>query len=309
MGINLINNYSVSHGAKNKSNKKLITTQNGETYQKAGAWRTIGAVTAGALVGNGIVRKSIQNLANLPLRHIFSNNFEVPADAYDKLLEASKLKQTGLKIIDLDKMDFDGLDELVEKASKNWINKIPAASKLQKFIIHSQLTMAKNGLNAFYIYPTNQIALSKTGKVQFAIFHELGHVLNKHRGVLTKILQKSRTPFTMLSTAAGLTALFKRKKVEGEKPQGTFDKATTFVKNNCGKLAFLGMVPVLLEEGLASLRGQKLAKNILSAEKLKELKNLNLRAFSTYAGMAVGVGIGATIASFIRDKIAAPKKV
>lgn len=146
-------------------------------------------------------------------------------------------------------------------------------------------------------------------KIGWAAFHEMGHALNNMTPGVGKMLRKLRGAGGILASLVFFTGLLKRKKVEGEKPQGAWDKATTFVKNNCGKLAFLGMTPMLLEEGLASIKGAKLAKSLLSPEQFKALNKLYGKAWLSYVGIAVGAGVATFVSSKIRDKIAEPTKI
>lgn len=118
-----------------------------------------------------------------------------------------------------------------------------------------------------------------------------------------------RGPFASLGILALGAALFKNEKVDGEEPKGFWDKTTTFIKNHCGKIAFIGMLPALAEEAMASVKGLKLAKGILSPEHLNKLKVFSAKAWLTYLGVAVGSGLAVHIASSIRDKIAAPKEI
>jgi hypothetical protein len=104
-------------------------------------------------------------------------------------------------------------------------------------------------------------------------------------------------------------AIFKRKKVEGEQTKGTVDKATTFIKNHATGLAALGTVPLLAEEGLASIKGAKLAKEIISPENYKLLNKLNGKAWLTYATFAGGTILATYVAGKVRDAIAKPKQV
>ena len=113
----------------------------------------------------------------------------------------------------------------------------------------------------------------------------------------------------LLAVAAMFTAIFKRKKAEGEQPTGVVDKVTTFIKDNCGKLAFLGTLPTILEEGLASVKGAKLAKEVLSPQNYKLLNKFNGAAWLSYLGMGVGITAATVLASKVRDAIAKPEKV
>lgn len=307
MGINIGNNYPTSYGNKNKSNKNLIVTKNGETYQKAGALRTTGAVAAAAggfsafyALSNAATKKYLNEV-------VLKNNLEIPQDLYEKILKAAKLDN---KVTIPSNLKYLYNIHKAECTVQKWLNNYP---KLKEKLIDLKLVGLKEaaeGRNAFFNPHTNAILINPKGKMQFGIFHEVGHALNLNSSTLGKILQKSRTPFiAVLGGLAMFTALFKRKKAEGEKPEGTFDKATTFVKNNCGKIAFLGMTPILIEEAMATFKGEKLAKQLLSPDKLKELKTLNRKAYVTYAAGALALGAGTWLLSFIRDKIAAPKKI
>ena len=108
----------------------------------------------------------------------------------------------------------------------------------------------------------------------------------------------------VLAGLFGAIALFKAPKAEGEKPEGFFDKTTTFIKNNVGKLTFAAMMPMVIEEGLASGRAAKWAKKLLSPELAKKVNKANAFGFASYILLAVATGIGALAASSVRDRLA-----
>ena len=87
-------------------------------------------------------------------------------------------------------------------------------------------------------------------------------------------------------------ALFKTKKAPNHEPKNKLDKTTTFIKDNAGKLTFFAMLPTLVEEGLASIKGAKLAKDGgLSANLLKRVNTGNFKAWTTYLlGTLITVG-------------------
>ncbi|MBQ2611149.1 hypothetical protein IJF81_02015, partial [bacterium] len=85
--------------------------------------------------------------------------------------------------------------------------------------------------------------------------------MNANLSKFGKILQKCR-PMALLAIPVSQIALWKTKKAPGEEPKNGLDKTTTFIKNNAGKLTFLAFLPTLLEEGLASVKGNKLAKKL-----------------------------------------------
>ena len=64
------------------------------------------------------------------------------------------------------------------------------------------------------------------------------------------------------------------------------------------------MIPTMIEEGLASVRGAKLAKKVLSPEMLKKVKTANFRAWTTYfVSTSIAAGL-AKAAIYVRDKVA-----
>lgn len=169
-------------------------------------------------------------------------------------------------------------------------------------------SMIEKGENACYL-PKGKKVIVNTEKLGLSAFHEMGHAINHNCTKFWKIMQKSRTPMKYLGSGLALTALLKRQKLEGEQPKNMFDKATTFVKNNVGKLVTLSFIPIVAEELMASHRGNKMAAKVLSPDMLTKVKASNRLGAATYITAAVVSGAGAYLASKIRDKIAAPKEV
>ena len=165
-----------------------------------------------------------------------------------------------------------------------------------------------NGGNAFFDMRGNRIFIN-LDKMAWPLPHEMGHAINKTISRLGKILNKMKVPGVILSSLAFYSALLKRKKVEGEEPNGMFDKITTFFKNNCGKLTFLGFLPVIAEEALASKNGLKEIKATSPEHILKLLKTGNKSAWLTYLGIGLCSTAVAVVASKVRDAIAKPKEI
>ena len=107
--------------------------------------------------------------------------------------------------------------------------------------------------------------------------------------------------------AIGAIAIFKRKKAEGEETNGVFDKVTTFIKNNAGKLTLASMLPMVAEELKASARGNALAKKILSPELAKKVVKANRWGALSYIATAGVTALAVCLGSKIRDAIAGPK--
>lgn len=291
--------------------KNIIVTQDGSKYQKADKGKVIAGVLLGDIAG-GAALQTARTLSRIPISNIkkdiavFENSNL--SHAVDVAFTKAGLANKGIKFIDAIETNTELVKETVNKALPKWMDKVPALKKIMLKGLQSKAAMMNSGQNACFVPRAKAIIVNKE-KIGWASFHEMGHALNKCTPSAGKVLTKLRGPGAILAVAALFTALFKRKKVEGEKPQGAWDKATTFVKNNCGKLAFLGMVPLLAEEGLASIKGAKLAKGLLSPEQFKTLNKLHGKAWLTYAGLAVGTGLAAYVASKVRDNIASPKKI
>ncbi len=301
---------NINHSVTPKGD--IIVTDNGKRYQKAGLANAAGAVFVANMAG-GATNIAVRKLSHIPLKNIinkFSQNIDTDTfkQAADKAFANSGLAEKGVKFIDATSNNKEVVREAFQKVLPNWIKKNPALKKFYDNRLSKLANTVLKGRNACYLPKANAIVVNKD-KMSYAAFHEMGHAMNKHMGGIGKVLHKLRGPMTLLTSVALFTALFKRKKAEGEKPQGFFDKTTTFVKENAGKLAFTGMVPTILEEGLASIKGAKLAKNLLSPENLKKLNNLNARALLTYIGGATAAGLSAFIISKVRDAIAAPKEI
>lgn len=232
---------------------------------------------------NGFILASMASsaiMSSLPLFGIPSNKQLVKEhmrndlykDAFEKSIAISGLDKMGLKII-------------------------PA-----QFI--NDMSDEACGQNAFYS-PKHRIIKINTDKISIAGFHEVGHALNDIKGKFGKILNKLRYPGYVAAGWMGFIALFSRHKPK-EAPKDTMDH----VKDNCGKLAFACCLPTVLEEGMASYKGVKLARKTGLAEPLiKNMKKLYAKVLLTYAGGAAATGLAVGAASMIMDKFTRPRKV
>jgi|GEM_PF-1154047 len=144
------------------------------------------------------------------------------------------------------------------------------------------------GQNAFFIAGNSAgKGLAVAPKTQSSlILHELGHAVHSHKNGIMKLLQNSRRIVPYVPTALLLLNGLTPDKTEGQ----------NFIERNAGKLGFLAFLPTIIEEGMASLKGIKAAKNAsktLGKLNLKPLiKNYGL-AWMTYVLAGVGLGIAA----------------
>ena len=160
------------------------------------------------------------------------------------------------------------------------------------------------GTNAAY-FPRERIIKINTQKISSAGFHELGHAFNDISGKFGKLLSKTRWPGRIAAGLMGYVAMFSTPKPK-EAPQSKLD----WVKDNCGKIAFACMLPTVLEEGVASHQGIKIAKKTGLAEPLiKNLKKLYGKALLTYIGHAAATGLAVGAANIIMQKFTRPQKI
>ena len=73
------------------------------------------------------------------------------------------------------------------------------------------------------------------------------------------------------------------------------------MRDNAGKLAFAASLPMLIEEGLATQKGNAFAKKLLSPEFAKKVSKSNAVAYCSYLLAAVFGALGARVAVKIKD--------
>jgi len=272
-----------------------------------------GAATS-SLVKNGIALpySNLWSKYNNTLYDYLKSNNHISAfeNNTQKCFEKSGLKDVGVKVIDASKTSVEEYEKMInpviEKVIKfkNFPELENMYKKFIKYLYKAVFKMVKAGENSFFAPAFNMIIGNKNSKMLPALPHEMGHAINYHNGGLLKYLQISGALSSKLAPPVILlTALFKNKKEEGEKPKGIFDKVTTFVKDNCGKLTFLAFIPTLIEEASASIKGIDLSKQFLSKENLGVLKRFNLAAWSTYFVFALASSLGVNLASKASDGV------
>ena len=284
---------------------RINYANNGSQYQKyqkpwelkesVGVAAGLGATTAAQYLSLPVGMWAIEKMQKLGKSCSDADVVEI-RKGLDKALDVSGMKAKGVTI-----KDYAGTPIKNEKLS--------ILGRVKQTILDQNIGAAiSEGRNAGYSSTANKVMIN-TEKLGPAGFHEIGHAINFNNSKFWRALQKYRlfAPYVALSIAG--VAILKRKKADGEKPTGFFDRTTTFIKNNAGKLAFGAMVPMLAEEVMASVRGNKLAKSLLSPELAKKVIKMNGLGALGYVGAAAAVGLAATLGSKVRDKIASTKPV
>lgn len=151
--------------------------------------------------------------------------------------------------------------------------------------LRNELMPVAKGQNAFYA-DEYKLAVAPKSKPSL-ILHELGHAVNANKGKFLRFLQKSRMWVASVPTALVMLN-------SSIKKQNSNNDKKNFIERHAGKIGFAAFLPTIIEEGLASIRGAKAAKNILgNSVNLKPLKRNYFFAWMTYLLSGIGLGIAA----------------
>lgn len=277
--------------------------------------------SVGAIIGGVVAGSTVKSLSSLP-HHLISPPImqkmvklsnSLSADEFTQVEKAvvdtiknSGLEAKGVSIIKATAENADEITKIMEKEIDKGVLKF-LPKKIKEFIGRIFTWQMSVGKNACYTSASKKIIMPEK-ELGLALFHEAGHAMNANLSKFGKILQKCR-PMHFLALPIAMIALCKTKKAPGEEPKNGLDKATTFVKNNAGKLTFAAFIPVLLEEGLATLKGNKFAKQLLSPDLAKKVTKTNALGFSTYLLLATLNGLGIFLGTKVKDSIASRKLV
>ena len=175
----------------------------------------------------------------------------------------------------------------------------------------------EHGNNAFAVIDNKAVYMGlekgaihmPENKLSSTVFHEIGHQMNANLSKIGPILQKCR-PISMYAPAilALYGAFTQKSEPQNGKDLTDGQKAKNFVRNNIGKLVFISTLPMLIEEGMASIKGNKLAKKVLSEDMAKMVGKGNSIAYLSYLASAIFASLGAWAAVKIKDKAIEKKR-
>ena len=233
-----------------------------------------------------------------------ADTFEPVRKNMEKIIKETGLAEKGVSIVQATAQNESVIKEILDKDLNSGIARfLPKSVKAaQKEGLMEQL---KQGINAFYSTASNKVVVPEKG-VELAFFHEVGHALNANKTKFVKILQKCR-PLTILALPIMAIGLLKTKKAPGEQPKNALDKTTTFIKDHAGALTFATFMPTVIEEGLASIKGNGLAKQYLDSDLAKKVAKTNRYGFLSYLGMASIMALSTTIGVKVKDAITKTK--
>lgn len=166
------------------------------------------------------------------------------------------------------------------------------------------LFKAKNNNISSYISYSNTI-LIPDNKVKSSLFKEIGHALNKNSGALTKFIRLLKPLALILPSYIALLSLLNKRKTneDNKNPNNKLQKMNDFIKKNAGKLTFLSVLPMIAEETLAVVKGNKIAKSLLNTKKYNTVKSSNLISLAITAGAGLIAVFGVHSAVKVKDNI------
>lgn len=189
----------------------------------------------------------------------------------------------------------------------------PSKSPLQKLLRHitrvpnnySSFKRTVNGENAFFMPYTNTIVCNFE-KFGAPVFHEIQHKLNEtSKNNLIRTLAKIRSPLAFIGPlGVSLTAMLTDKKAK-DKKEGIKDK----IKQNCGWLTALSILPLTTEECIANIKGAKIAQKAgVRGKMLNKVKKIHRLSILSYCSVPIIAGIAVWSGNKIRDYICSYKK-
>lgn len=330
---NRFDNVNYLQNSSKKADNIATPPQLHSNREKIGFWKGAGAYLAGGITLNAIDKSYKTTIGKVLVKNL--TNIQPDADIkIDKVLanafEKSNLVSKGVELVDISKLNdikltmpdgktiINNIDFQVGKIIRNEAEKIPLFKQLSKikdknfqdgletgFAILGKIFT--KGKNAGYLSRTNKI-LVNSEKIGYAGFHEMGHAINKNFSTIGKAIQKMRLPMMIAAGAMPVIALLTNKRTENNPPQTKWQKTKNFIKENVGKLTTLAFVPVIAEEIMASVRGQKLAKSVLPKELMKNVTKTHIIGATSYIGTALILGVAAFTANKVRDRIAHGKQ-
>lgn len=275
---------------------------------------------AGIYKMNEVSAKEIFPVVKKVVKNVFSGNFDAVEGNIKELEKSLKYGKKDYRAInafwkDNKKQQENSLsfklffkNKNTEAANNSKLNEFGEnlGKEVGKAIGKVKTLSFKLGENACCLIETKKIIIPDK-HLQTSVFHEMGHALNSN-GIL-KGFQKCRPLASILPAFILFAALANKRKVNDETyaDDSKLQKGKDFIKRNAGKLTFLSMMPMVAEEGIASLRGQKIAKNLVKSGDLtknlfRKIKLTNLCGFSTYLLGAAAATATVKAAISIKDK-------
>lgn len=286
-----------------------IPTQNivpGEKKKHNFLPNTAGAITGLAVgsVATPFTDKLLSpNIAKL--NNLDKDTIELLHNKASEAIEQNGLKEFGVNIKYLEPL---GEQEKPKSFSEKLMHKFDIIMQTRNGKNACFLNQDLPGVNLATGQPVvlekaNTILMPKT-EMSLQSFHEIGHAVNFNQSGIGKALQKIRPLSIYLGFAPLVYGAFTKKAVAKDNEElSTGQKTKNFIRDNAGKLAFLVMVPIVIEEAMASHKGEKIAEKMLSKDLVQKLSKSNKIALMSYIGTAALAGLGTWAGIKIKDKL------
>ena len=273
-------------------------------------------IIVGSSIAGGIFAYAGNNLTHKAMLKDAKNLQKyITPEVVDKTMELPEIKKLNVDLVDARWTEKHSDVAKKIRGAKNELQNSQRNSICKK-LGNLRLNAYRKKLHAYPMGKQASFSLSMIGdniilnkqRGGAFVFHELGHAKNcRSNNIIKKLMIKSKNPIISgaLIIAGLCCATIPRAK---EEEKNTFwGKTKNVLKNNCVGITALGGLMIPLEEGIASIRGAKIAKKILPKEQLRLVNKMNLKAFCSYGSMAAGAILATYLASKIFDKVVESK--
>ncbi len=296
-----------------------MENKNNTINAAAGLLTGYGVYKLTPIVCNKIRRATISRLLDTPLS---AEQIAVYKQTGHDLFE-SKFKSKGYSILDVANAEQRAVVEESMKSveqyydqriasSKNFISKL--YNKHRKKVVMKENLVKHNqvldGSNAYYWVKKGAVVINMDKKPVY-LFHEFGHAIDYSiNGVKQSMSSIWRNPTLkkLLFGSVLLTSLLTNpKSKEDLENASNGEKFIQSVKKNSGLIVGAFLVPSTLEEIIANLNGQKLAKEFVPKAHMPRVTRSHIHSAVGYLLYPIFVGGGMYLANKVRDKIAEGK--
>ena len=326
-----------------KSNEKIVTREELENKKIKAPGAAIGGFLAGGVVhqlGAGLMAEPAMRAVKKTEKKFTPEQCDQLRNGVKQMVKDTGLDKKGVRIKWLNPLkEGQGVLDLLKNKETSFFDDFyrkfadmqyidttrrgdnaffcPTDMKLPKIrskeynelIAQGKADEAARKLNEKGVYiKKNSIILSKE-HMPAAGYHEVGHAMNANLSKFGKFLQKSRGVSMYGPLLLGLyCACTKKNQSQNNEELSGGQKAKNFIRDNAPLLGFAATVPMLIEEGMATVKGNKFAKKVLSPDLAKRALKANLFAYISYLAFAVFAALGVKAARDIKDNAIAEKE-
>ena len=272
----------------------------------------IGAMCAGSLASMASLPVGLLAMNNLtkPSQGLTKDQIQIANNGAQRVLdEITNLSKKGVEIVDCKEKTF-------------------MANTLPEWLLNviSPVDATTNGKNAFFLGGAsgNQKAILKMAglkdnsilvnkdKLPLATFHEMGHAFNSNNSKFWKSMQKMRNPMKLVgSLFMLLPAITKEHKAKEGEELTARQKFTNGLRKASPFLATASFIPMFAEETMATIRGNKWAKEVFkdTPELAKKVAKSNKWGLISYGAVALATGFATWVVKKVKDNSDAKKEM